>query len=148
MAVNDYVFASRWPDKDWNDPWCIGYILEETKDRVLLHDGRCNIIGRNRRWPCWEVISEGLGRKIIESYPQLEGQPFDEELFNKLWHPDHAEEAGYDAAQAAADAAVAAAAAAHDEYVDNPTPNNLARWAYQVWQQCLNNPGGSTGGPN
>ena len=87
-AINDYVFASRWSDKDWNDPWCIGYVFDVKLDRVLLHDGKGNIIGRSRWWPNWEVISEDLGLKIIEAYPQLEGQCFDQEIFNEIWYDD------------------------------------------------------------
>jgi len=68
IIVGDYVFASRWPDGDPNDPWYVGFVdeINEKEGFSTLY----KVGGRNYRY-C-RKISKKQGEKILEKYPKLE----------------------------------------------------------------------------
>lgn len=73
VKIGDYVFASRWSDCDWNDPWCIGHVCEKGVNFVRV---------QAREDKIWQLaycrkITEEIGANIIKHYPRLEGSSFD-----------------------------------------------------------------------
>ena len=66
--IGAYVLATRWPDKDPNDPWAVGYV-----DSVLEFDGEIRVtLGERRQYRHFWNISEQEGQEIIDTYPLLE----------------------------------------------------------------------------
>jgi hypothetical protein len=63
VAVGDYVWATRWSDRDPNDPWAVGFVEALDDDRVLVE---------GRYWPCFQKINEEQGRAILRTYPLIE----------------------------------------------------------------------------
>ena len=61
---NDYVFASKWPDGDPNDPWYVGFIEDNIEG-----DG-CVVNNKFYRY-CLKITKE-QGDKILKEYPKLE----------------------------------------------------------------------------
>lgn len=68
LAVGEYVFASRWGDCDWCDPWCVGHVS------ALDHAGYVTLAESPRRWRHAMRITPEQGRRIVEQYPELERQ--------------------------------------------------------------------------
>ncbi|MGZ4953564.1 MAG: hypothetical protein ACXV8Q_00510 [Methylobacter sp.] len=78
LAIDDYVFASRWSDCDPNDPWAVGYIsfIGDGFIRVSNKDGSMIDGVGARLWPNAMRISSEVGEKIVKNMPGLEGFPF------------------------------------------------------------------------
>jgi hypothetical protein len=66
LAVGDYVFASRWGDCDWCDPWFIGHVSE------IDPAGYVRLAESPRRWPHAMRITQEQGHRIVAQYPGLE----------------------------------------------------------------------------
>ena len=86
INLGDYVFAHRWSDCDWNDPWAVGFVCEIGRNFVRLDDGGGGLIeGVGRRaWPCFQRVSGDVGANILEHYPGREGTTFDPEVAQKI----------------------------------------------------------------
>ena len=63
--IGEYVLATRWADKDPNDPWYLGFVSEviETKDSI-----RYMVEGSKRQWHHVFRMSSVEGLKWIEKY--------------------------------------------------------------------------------
>ena len=64
LKRGEYVFACRWSDADWNDPWCVGFVGE----RGI------------RGFRYFRRITPEQGTRIMDEYGPREGSPFDEEV--------------------------------------------------------------------
>jgi hypothetical protein len=84
LKDGSYVFATRYSDGSWNEPWAVGYISDidgaidsiasfglTEKDGTRLSGGQ-----PNRRWNCARLVSPEQGAAILREYPKLEGTPF------------------------------------------------------------------------
>lgn len=82
LVVGDYVFACRWSDADWNDPWAVGYVRVIGKNYVELgqEDGSMIPEVGVRGFRCAIKITGEQGAKIITEYQPREGSPFDESV--------------------------------------------------------------------
>ena len=78
VTIGDYVFASRWPDCDWNDPWAVGFVSFIGKNFIEVDDGDGGSIGGvgRRGWRHCMKITGCVGAKIVAEYPRLEGTNF------------------------------------------------------------------------
>ncbi len=86
LKTRDYVFATRWSDADWNDPWCVGFVAELGKNYVTLHNengGRVNGVGM-RGFKNAMRITAKQGSRIISEYSPLEGTPFISKVAYKI----------------------------------------------------------------
>jgi len=79
LRLGDYVFATRWPDADWNDPWAVGFVGVIGKNYVELReeDGRLIEGVGIRGFPFAVRISSAQGASILGEYPDMERSPFD-----------------------------------------------------------------------
>jgi len=82
LEIGDYVFACRWSDADWNDPWAVGYVRVIGANYVELgqEDGRLVPKVGRRGFKCAIQITGEQGAKIAEEYQQREGDEFDESV--------------------------------------------------------------------
>lgn len=78
VTVGDYVFASRWYDCDWNDPWAVGFVSLIGKNFVEVDNGDGGLIDGvgHRGWKYCMKISGEVGAKVIDEYTALEGTAF------------------------------------------------------------------------
>ena len=79
VKMHDYVFVSRWPDCDPNDPWAVGYIIEVGINYVVVANEDGTIIPEVgiRRWPNVMKITKKVGRMIAAKMPGMEESEFD-----------------------------------------------------------------------
>lgn len=83
IAVDDYVFASKWSDEDPNDPWCVGFVTEVMEDSIGKY---VRIQGvTNRYWKHFRKITKEEGDKILATYPGLEGKNSENSLGYMRW---------------------------------------------------------------
>jgi len=75
--IGSYCFFSRWSDENPNDPWYVG-ILEEIQGDYE-EKAYYKPENFNRLFPNCRRISREEGEYILNTYPQLEGQVFDED---------------------------------------------------------------------
>lgn len=91
LAVGDYVFASRWSDCDWCDPWYVGHIAEIHRfapEYAVPYPGYVVLReAPHRRWPHAMRLTAEQGKKIIEQYPRLEREfrPLDYKLVASIF---------------------------------------------------------------
>lgn len=71
--VGDYVFASRYSDCDWNDPWKVGVVTRVSDLGHYISIGDFGI------WKYAMPITKEQGDNVILRYPHLEGLEFDPE---------------------------------------------------------------------
>ena len=81
LAIGDYVFASRWGDCDWCDPWGVGHVSEIGLGWVSLGETGA------RRFPKAMRITHSQGAAIVAAYPGLEREkaPLDYEVVAKVF---------------------------------------------------------------
>ena len=81
LKRGEYVFACRWSDADWNDPWCVGFVGERGKNYIqLTEDDGSEIAGVGfRGFRYFHRLTPEQGTRII-GYRLREGSPFDEEV--------------------------------------------------------------------
>jgi hypothetical protein len=90
LAPGDYVFASRWGDCDWGDPWYVGHVAEihlSPPEHAVPYPGYVVLKESPRRWPHAMRITPEQGRRIIENYPALEreSRPLDYKLVAEIF---------------------------------------------------------------
>lgn len=93
LAIGDYVFATRWWDACWSDPWCVGFVGERGKNFVTLTEkdgGMIENVGI-RAFPYAMKITAEQGERIVREYPPLEGKPFDAEIARRILFGEHGE---------------------------------------------------------
>lgn len=80
LTFGEYVFASRWGDCDWNDPWAVGFVsvIGQNFVEVANEDGSLIEGVGHRAFKYAMRITAEQGKRIIDSYPGAEGLPFDE----------------------------------------------------------------------
>ena len=78
IEIGDYVFACRWGDADWNDPWAIGFVSEIGKNYVTVSQENGELIPGvgNRSFRCVKKITAEQAQSILKEYPSREGTPF------------------------------------------------------------------------
>ena len=86
LKVGDYVFACRWSDADWSDPWAVGYVREVGENYIVLgeEDGS-PISGVGAR--CFKkatLVTKKQGVRIIAEYPRREGSDFDPSIIAQI----------------------------------------------------------------
>ena len=87
--VGQLVFASKYADRDWNDPWAIGYVVVLYIDgSVVVGDSQgksLELVGR-RAFRYAVPITKAQARRIGPVYVEREGTAFDPieaaDLFN------------------------------------------------------------------
>ena len=87
VKVGDYVFATRWSDCDWNDPWAVGFVCEIGRNYVRVDDGDGGLIEGvgTRCWRYCQHVSGAVGAEIVTRYPGLEGTAFDSEVALEIY---------------------------------------------------------------
>lgn len=82
LKRGEYVFACRWPDADWNDPWCVGFVGDSGENYVqLTEENGSQIEGVGiRRFRYFRRITAKQGKRIMDEYVPREGSTFDEEV--------------------------------------------------------------------
>lgn len=87
LFVGDYVFASRWSDCDWNDPWAVGYVLSLGDNYVTVgnEDKTINLQIGTQSWRYAMLITKEQGERIIAQYPVLEGSVFYEDAVSRIF---------------------------------------------------------------
>ena len=79
IKIGDYVFASRWADGDWNDPWIVGFISEIGNNYVCVCTNDADKTPDSTFRNC-KLIDRQTGDRILQYYPGLEGSTFDMNL--------------------------------------------------------------------
>ena len=82
LKHGEYVFACRWSDADWNDPWCVGFVGECGENYIQLteEDGTAIEGVGIRGFRYFRRITAEQGKRIIGEYVPREGSLFDEEV--------------------------------------------------------------------
>lgn len=85
VKVGDYVFASRWSDADWCDPWGVGHVSEAGGSWVSLVETGA------RKYPRAMPITPEIGARIVAEYPGLEAESasLDYERIAQIFGVDH-----------------------------------------------------------
>lgn len=63
--IGEYVLASRWPDKDPLDPWCIGFVESIIES---LSGIEYMLVGNRRKWKNIYRISKHEGEEWLRLY--------------------------------------------------------------------------------
>jgi len=87
LKLEDYVFASRWPDCDWNDPWAVGFVaaIGENYVRLSNEDGSPIEGVGHRSFSYAMKVTKEQAASIIIRYSTAEGRPFDKEEANDIF---------------------------------------------------------------
>jgi hypothetical protein len=82
LKRGEYVFACRWSDADWNDPWCVGFVGDYGENYIqLTNEDGTEIEGVGiRGYRYFRRITAEQGKRIMDAYVPREGSPFDEEV--------------------------------------------------------------------
>jgi hypothetical protein len=82
LELGDYVFATRWPDADWNDPWAIGYVGVIGKNYIELRQEDNKLIPGVglRGFKFAKTVSREQADLIIAEYKPREGTEFLDEI--------------------------------------------------------------------
>ncbi len=86
LQIGDYVFATRWSDADWNDPWCVGFVAECGKNYVTLceeNGSPISGVGKYAFRYAMKITAE-QGNRIVREYSPREGSPFDSEMASTI----------------------------------------------------------------
>jgi hypothetical protein len=87
IKIDDYVFASRWSDQDWNDPWAVGFV-QSIKDGYLQlgkKDGSLiDSVNCYRKWSHAVAVTGQQGAAIIDEYITREGTDFDPTVLARI----------------------------------------------------------------
>ncbi len=78
LRIGDYVFATRWPDADWNDPSGVGFVSSIGRNSIGLcnEDGsRIENIGLYVFRHAIKIDAE-QGQRLVADYQSREGTPF------------------------------------------------------------------------
>ena len=86
LEAMDYVFACRWSDADWNDPWGIGFVKEVGKNHITIctEDGSLIPGIGIRGFQKALSISADQAGKIITEYTPREGTEFDPSIIAQI----------------------------------------------------------------
>ncbi len=86
LRVGDYLFATRWSDADWNDPYGVGFLAESGHNCIRLANEDGSLIhGVGMRAFRYAVkITGDQGKRILSEYPPREGTPFDLEVAEQI----------------------------------------------------------------
>ena len=87
LKTGEYVFACKFGDADWNDPWCIGFVGELGKDFITLteHDGKpIKGFSGSYLYSQFRRITREQGEAIIREYRIRQGSEFDEAVRDRL----------------------------------------------------------------
>ncbi len=86
LDIGDYVFACRWSDADWNDPWAVGYVHEIGKSFVTLSTEKGELIPGVgfRGFQHALRVTRLQADKIIEQYKPREGEDFVCEIISEI----------------------------------------------------------------
>ena len=82
FKVGDYVFACRWSDADWNDPWGIGFVSELGDNYVRLSNKDGSQIPELgvRAFRNAIIITAAQAEQILSEYPARERSLFIESV--------------------------------------------------------------------
>jgi hypothetical protein len=87
IKIGDYVLASRWSDRGWNDPWAVGYVTAIASGylQVGKEDGSpSDSVNRYRHWSHAIAITAAQGSAIIAEYVPREGTKFDPDVLARI----------------------------------------------------------------
>jgi len=87
IKIGEYIFASRWGDRDWNDPWAIGFVRLIGRNFIeVANEDDSDITGVGKRgFRFFRRIDADTGKLIIPRYTEAEGMPFDEDSAESLF---------------------------------------------------------------
>ena len=82
LELGDYVFATRWSDADWNDPWAIGYVgaIGKTHIEIRAEDGSLIPGIGVRGFKHARTVTSGQAALIFAEYVPREGTEFLSEI--------------------------------------------------------------------
>lgn len=83
LKLGDYVLATKWHDGCVSDHWCVGYYVDDLRDRYLIEDDQGHLF-RTTGFRTAQKITPEEGKFLLETIPPLEGG--DECIFTILSH--------------------------------------------------------------
>lgn len=87
LDEGEYVFASKWPDADWNDGWAVGFVGVRGENYIQLtgEDGSMLPGVGVRGFRYFRRITAEQGARIIAEYRPREGTVFDEQVRDNIF---------------------------------------------------------------